>query len=390
MNETELQILKDEVSEQFNESVSFEDIQDQSVDGATLIICSMKYLRGSSNQPVHQTAVILRSEDLDLPRFSMHPRMGGLLTSVVSRLGTTVRLDFDDSPEFQNAYSVQAWKESATRILFSAELRDFLGRHPGWCTRGRNQCVIIYQDNKLCTNKDMEGFVQAALQILNLFRAGERALDNRPEVQRDISGRDMLETADRMGGIGGAMLRSQLEEIAVSAEDLATFLDSPVPRPIPAGIKRQVVGDNLMLLFLGPVFMVAGLGVGGGLIWFGEQDRALGVGILLMFCLCGSLMFGLTWRHRRRKYRVLQHGVLTEGQVLGVRKTDLKVNGQYRYIATVKYRADGSDHSTACNIYGPAAEQARRLAATKATIHVLVDPTDADHVAVPDFLMLFD
>ena len=105
------------------------------------------------------------------------------------------------------------------------------------------------------------------MEILGLFREAEQELDLHPEVRRAATGDDIMKTAGQMG-LAGSLLANQFKSLAVTQEELDAFHRSSVPRHIPSGVKRQVLGDNLPLVFIGIVFFIAGIVAGGATLAF--------------------------------------------------------------------------------------------------------------------------
>ncbi|MEQ9407506.1 MAG: DUF3592 domain-containing protein [Fuerstiella sp.] len=388
--------LEGELTEMFCNFVRLEVISESSQPGARLTVCRMSYTPQSSDssraRPVRQTAVVLSADDLDLPQFVLHPHLKGILGKLSASLGVLSDINFDDSPEFSDAYLLHGWAEEPVRLLFNKSLRDHFADRPGWSVRGNGNRLVVFRHNQICPDDAVDEFVQDALAILELFREAESELDQRPDVQRETTAQDMHSSAARMGGIAGAILQNQLRKLAVSEDELQEFLKAAVPRPLPPGLKRQVLGDNFMLIIIGAIFFVAGVAAGSAslMIGGGPTERGVGLLFLILFPLIGGLMAGLTIRHRRRKARVLQYGVVTEGRVSNARRTSIMVNSQLRHVATVEYHVDGQSKQATCNVYGSAADNAHALHKSGNPVTILVDPADPKHVVCTDFLLIFD
>lgn len=386
--------LSGELSEAFSEIVSVEVISEQSDDGAGLVVCNMSYRPSGSDHETHrsrirQTAVVLNADDLDLPKFSLAPRITGVVGALFSMLGGTGDLEFSDSPEFNTSYRLHGWAEAPVRILFTKTVLEFFGNSKGWSVIGQGRQLVIFRRNVVIEEAGLPEFIREALNILTIFREAEKELDNRPDIRRDITGDDLLKASDRMG-ILGSVMAAQFRKIAITEEELTDFYASPPPRRIPPGMKRQVVGDNLPLVFVGGFFLIAGI-VAGSLIFAfaGEKDRWMAALFLVFPPLVGGVLAGITLWHRNRKIRLLREGTIASGQVTKVSTTSTRVNGQVRNIVHVTYQLDGSERRTTCYAYSTAADRARRFKSTGQTVQVLVDPKDPNHVTCTDFLLLF-
>ena len=393
MTDEELEELSGELSEMFSEFVRVEVHNEGREHGVSLVVCTMSYRQKSSdNGPgrrISQTAVVLEADDLDLPQFALAPHQKGIVGKLFSALGGFGDINFDDSPAFSEAYFLHGWAEEPVRMLFTPSVREYFSNAVGWSVRAQRHRLVVFRQNEIVQKDELNEFVRSAMEILGLFREAEQELDLHPEVRRAATGDDIMKTAGQMG-LAGSLLANQFKSLAVTQEELDAFHRSSVPRHIPSGVKRQVLGDNLPLVFIGIVFFIAGIVAGGATLAFAPgNDKWIGVPFLVMFPLIGGLMSGLTIRHRRRKARVLRDGELARGTVTKVSHTSTSVNQQVQHRVSVKYQLNGDERSVTCNAYGPAADKAREKSKSGEPVNVLVDPLDANHVVCTDFLMLF-
>ena len=392
--------LEGHLSELFGELVSVEPLRQENRHGIELSVCRMTYwpdLPGSStsqqsHRRIHQTVVVLNAEELNLPQFALSPEVKGVLGKIFDGLGGFGDIDFKDSPEFSEMYHLHGWVEQPVRMLFTNAIREHFTMRPGWSVRGNRSCLVVFTHNHVCDEDETDVFVQEALKILSLFSAGERQLDSHLDIRRETRPEDVASTANRTGGIVGAMIQQQLRKIAVTRDELENFLYETPPRHIPRGLKRQVLGNNFALIIVGGLFLVVGLVVGTMVLLLatGSERWVVGVMFVTVFPISGSLMAGLTIRHRRRKARVLRNGYLTDGAVTDIRRSNTIVNGQVRFLVTVVYSVDGQNRTTQCNSYGMALEKARALAATGKKSRILIDPNDPKHVICTDFVTIFE
>ena len=388
--------LAGHLSELFGDVVSVETVFERDQPEAKLTVCRMSYdsfdthTRRRLNQVV-QSAVVLDADQLNLPQFALAPEMEGVFGKILAGLGGFGDIDFEDSPEFSESYHLHGWNEEPVRVLFTKSVRDYFASEPDWSVRGDGSRLVIFRFNKVCQQDAMESFVQKSLKILSLFREGEQQLDARPQLRRETRPEDMAATAARMGGIVGGAIRKQLRKVAVTRDELESFLQESPPRNIPPGLKRQVLGDNFVLIFVGAIFLAAGVIAGPLVLTLGQGNvRWIGLPLAIFQSIVGGLMMGLTIRHRGRKARVLREGTLADGTVTGVSRSGMMVNNQVRYHVTVAYSVDGQERTTTCNAYGLAAEQARTRAASGETACVLVDPADLNHVVCADLVTTFE
>ncbi|MEZ6056175.1 MAG: hypothetical protein R3C01_05680 [Planctomycetaceae bacterium] len=386
--------LERELSELFRQSVSIDPSLHKSLGDASVTVCKMDYRRSSDNgrQWVQQTAIVFEAADLELPLFAMWPRPTGVLGSIASTLLTMENLDFADTPEFQERYCVFGWAKEATEILFSPELRAALSEREGLSIRGHRRLLVISRDQQvLAVENEIDDFVHEAIPLLSLFRQGEAALDALPDVSRKATAQEMLRTTASMGGLAGNLLHNslqrQLAKTQLSPDELEQFVRSPVPRDIPRGLARQVVGENGMLIVVGILFLIVGLVVGGGTVLLTKgNERWIGMLFLVLFPLIGGSMAGFTFRYRRRKQRLLREGLLAEGTVKSVMYTGMQVNNDLAHCAVIEYLADGTPHSTTSYLYRESAEKARQFAESSTPVRILIDPADSTHILLLDTL----
>jgi len=365
--------------------VSVENVANHSRGDVTLAICDMRYNDTGDSVGIKQTVILLQAPDLDFPEFTMRSPGSSLLGSS--------SLSFTDSPEFDALYSVHGTLEEAIHVLFSTEVREQLTALPGWEVRGNGRSLVVYQPRKIFKEDGRTEFMSTALQILQTLRTGEAELDARPDVCREATGADLLESAQPMDGLVGSMMLSLLQqmpfsedELAFTEDELETFCNASCPRAIPRGMDRQILGASKNVYIIGltativPGFCSLGL-------WFGEAGWAALVP--LSGTLIGQIVFLLGWNFRRRKIRTLQYGTIVPGIVEKVLATDVQVNDQLRHHAVVFYQVNGRSITARQNVYGQAADRAKRRAADQTEVRVLVDPQDPKHVIVVDLLIVF-
>ena len=371
-----------ELNSMFNGFVAVKNTANHSRGEVTLAICDMRYSPGSHSVGTRQTVVLLQAPDLDFPEFRLRPPASSLMSGLVGNSS----LSFKGCPEFDAAYSVHATLKEAIQVLFTLEVRKQLAALPGWEVKGSGNTLVAFQPRNLCGEEERSEFMSTALQILQALRTGEAELDARPDVSREATGADMLESAQQMGGMGGSVILSQLEQMALSQDELDNFCAASCPREIPGGMERQVLGASKVILLIGPILTIVPIAVALGL-WFGGEGW---VALFPLFgTLIGPIVFFFGWKFRSKKLRTLHNGTIVPGVVDQVRATDVQINNQLRHHAFVSYELNGETTQTKANVYGQAADNAKRRAADKREVSVLVDPQDPSHVIVLDLLLVF-
>lgn len=395
MSHPDKESLQTTLTEIFQELVSIEVLSERLQEQTRFVVCNMSYRRSSgdnSSRRVRQTAVVFQAEELQLPQFALAPQHTGLLGKLAGSLIGAMDLNFEDSPEFSESYYLHGWNEEAVRALFTWELRQHFAAIPGWSVRGNGSSVIVFRQNSVCADEDLDQFVGDAIEILSLFRDAESQLDQMPQLQRETNSHDIRRQAQQMGGLAGAMLSRQLDAIAVSPTELEEFLAEPEPRTPPPGLKRQVVGDTFILIPLGVIFFLVGLILGGVTVFTAGSSTQRGVGLLFlcMFPLIGALMAGLTLRHRTRKMRLLRRGIKANGTVTSVKQSSVMVNDQVRYVVTFEYHHNGDELTATSSVDGPKAPRAREAMDAKEPLRILIDPADETHIICADLLTVFE
>lgn len=396
LSESDRESLQSELSEVFRQMVRVESGERRQFGDAQLAIVDISYTSQSqkahhSTRPttIRQTVLLSTDAELDLPAFTLSATIKGVAGKLLSLLGGMGDINFDDSPIFSSSYHLHGWSESPVRLLFSKTIRDYFSKHAGWNLIGNGKRLAVYHHNIVCAGEVRDEFIDEALEIVSLFQQSEEQLDALGNVRRETTGDDMLATAERMGGMAGTLLARQLRKNLVTDSELDGFASQAPPRDIPPGLAKQVIGDNLALVFLGALFVIGGL-VGGSLIIAMVDDAArwIGVPIVILLPLLGGVIMGLTLRHRNRGKRTLRSGVLVDAHVISVNGTGLTVNSQQRYRVEFEWTAQGLSQRLSLNAYGPQVYLARKFLDNGDSLRVLVDPQDPSHGIAIDLIMV--
>jgi Protein of unknown function (DUF3592) len=391
--------LVDLLSDLFQEDVQIESGQWREIAGAGLALVDMGYQRRSRDadgiphtQSVRQTVLVSHDPAVNLPRFHLAPAAKGMLSSLLHSLfGGGQGIEFEDSERFSQEYYLHGWAEAAVRSLFGRELRDYFAENVGWSVVGKESTLAIFRHNQVLDDAAREEFKSDALSFVSLFQVAEERLDEVPNLRREATGNDLLATADRMGGLAGSMLKRQLSKIAVSSHEMQEYLSQPTPREIPPGVQRQVLGDTLVLLYVGIFFMIAGLGFLTGIALFPNQNLDLLFRLIpLLPLIMGGLILYFTIRYRRRKTRTLQNGTLVQTKVTQIDRTGTTVNDQPGYKISVEFVERGKTVKKDFRVFGVAVDRARKSMQSGQPLRVLVDPQDPDHLIGVDLLMVME
>ena len=391
--------LEDGLSELFGESVTIEGGEQRKLGAAELSIVEIGYRREhrSSDGPttythVRQTALVSTDAELDLPQFALTPTPKGISGRLLSLFGDMGDIDFPDSPEFSTEYHLHGWSEKPVRLLFTKPIRDHFSGRLGWSVMGKRNVLAIFHHNQVIDGNERKRFVDDALEILALFQRAEEQLDGMPDVRRETTPSDFLASAERMGGLVGGMLAKQLQKLSVTSTELDNFLSQSPPRAIPKGIKNQLLGEGTTVLMVaGSIFLIVGLVVGVLITTLAAgNERWIGIPIMTVFPLIGSLMVYFTARYRNRKKRTLKCGAIVECHVNSVEGTSTSINEQRRYHVEVEYSQGGKATTGIVHAYGPAVDKARKFEQGGDAMRVLVDPSDPTHLIGIDLIMIFE
>lgn len=138
------------------------------VEGAAVTALDYRYTTGvgKNQRTANQTALILESERLDLPAFSLRPE--GLSQKLQGAMGLP-DIDFPEQPSFSSAYVLQGSDEAQIRALFDAEKPAFFAQRRGLSIEGDGHRLVYYRERKLVSPKAMQSFVEEGLAVLRLM-----------------------------------------------------------------------------------------------------------------------------------------------------------------------------------------------------------------------------
>lgn len=370
--------LEDELDNLFggNNSVTLTNAVHRTVDSARLIIADMRYHEGgtsdSNSNASNQTVAYFSSDQLQFPSFELRPERK--LLTFFSNITGIKDIDFDDYPEFSKQYHLFGWNTQPVRALFDDDLlRHFTG-NPGWHLNAANNSLAMFRPGTQIDPSGFDEFIQEAMETFSLFMAASYAAQDADDAALES---EPLSQADKIEALP-SLLGKMIQSILVSPVELKQFLAAPTPRRIPKNILRQRMGEgSLILAVFGCVFLAAGivlpcialLGMTGPLL----GDRIMVMGMGAMFLMLGSLTAFFAIRYRHRNYRLLRHGIVAEGKIEAVERTDTSINNQRQYRLKVRF-PDGLDERTStCNIYGEVAQEAIRLHREDQPVRVLYD-----------------
>lgn len=125
---------------------------------------------GKNRHTVSQSVLLLESQRLDLPAFTLRPE--GLGQKLQSLLGQQ-DIDFEDHPDFSAAYLLQGPDESQVRALFDGEKLGFFAQRRGLCIEGHGQKLLYYRPQRRVSPEAIPAFMEEGLGVLDLLAGRE-------------------------------------------------------------------------------------------------------------------------------------------------------------------------------------------------------------------------
>jgi hypothetical protein len=154
------------------------------IDDLAVMLFDYRYTTssGKHSHTHNQTVLLLETERLRLPFFSLRPE--GLLHKLAGSFGYQ-DIDFEVHPVFSETYLLQGDDEARVRAAFGEDVLGYYARHDKLCTEGEGQHLTFYRADRRVQPWQMEGFVKQGLEVLDLFVAKEEAGDSLPALEAD-------------------------------------------------------------------------------------------------------------------------------------------------------------------------------------------------------------
>jgi hypothetical protein len=148
-----------------------------SIDDVAVAIFDYRYSTGSGRhqRTRRQTVLLLESDCLDLPFFTLRPER--LYHKLASALGHQ-DIDFESHPTFSDAYLLQGSDQERVRTLFGTKALTYYARHPELWTEGEGQQLIYCHAGRRVDPESIQDFVQEGIDVLDLFAERDDAIGN--------------------------------------------------------------------------------------------------------------------------------------------------------------------------------------------------------------------
>ena len=125
---------------------------------------------GGNNSQTHRlTVVAMESDGLRVPSFQMWPE--GFWSRVGSMFGMQ-DIDFDDSPEFSEAYVLKGEEEAAVRECFTPERRQFFAENQGHKLEAAEGVLVVFDSRKKVD--ELTPLMDAAVRVRGVLEDGDR------------------------------------------------------------------------------------------------------------------------------------------------------------------------------------------------------------------------
>jgi hypothetical protein len=138
--------------------------------GAAAQIFDYRYTTGHGrHQHVHrQSVLLLESERLDLPAFSLCPEtMGQKLAVLFGRQD----IDFVRRVDFSESYVLQGEDEARIRAFFDDDVLAFFAGWPGLCVEGRGRRLLYYRAGQQLSPNVIHAFLEEGLAVFDRLAA---------------------------------------------------------------------------------------------------------------------------------------------------------------------------------------------------------------------------
>jgi hypothetical protein len=123
---------------------------------------------GNKSHTHRQSVLLVESERLDLPAFSLCPETVGQKLAV---LFGRQDIDFQHRVDFSENYVLQGDDEDGIRALFDDDVLAFFARRPGLCLEGRGRRLLYYRAGQQVSPNVIHGFLGEGLAVLDRLAA---------------------------------------------------------------------------------------------------------------------------------------------------------------------------------------------------------------------------
>ena len=344
--------------------------------------------RNASGPPrswiVRRTILLFARPDHGLPEFELVPRrtLGDRIGATALRLLGVPTLEIEDHPEFASRYTIVTANAESVRALLTRSTLDAFALVGDLRVKVARDGIVAHRalgsswsdgrdrDERL-DDDGRRRFVEDALAACRGFTDDPHAAHRAAEAVEGSYAAEAKQTFERPGGLLGRTIRRLL----VTRDMTDSIREQVPPRvEIPPPIARRAWrGTTFPILVLGG--LAAGfLAMGAALLTKSApdgDDRVVGA-VFGGLGLVGAVIEGFIVRHRWRRQRLVRRGVVVEGVVTKVERTNTTVNNDR--IHRVHFALDGDADPVAVKVGSTEAAVASRLQKRGTRTWVLRDP----------------
>ena len=138
-------------------------------------IADYKYTVGSGKNSTtySQTILIIQSEHLHLPSFTLCPE--NFLHKIGGMFGYK-DIDFTSHPQFSKQYLLRGSDEDSIRETFNEEVLYFFEKDKGLNVEGKVDKFIYYKASKRVSPKEIQNFLQEAINLYGILKTKNSGL----------------------------------------------------------------------------------------------------------------------------------------------------------------------------------------------------------------------
>lgn len=114
-----------------------------------------------------QTAIHVRSNDINLPKFMLKPTSRG--NKLAAWFGAK-DIYFPDNPEFSKKYTVKGENEGLIRSIFRAQVLHYFEQNSKITVESDSKSAIIFKDHDLGKPEQWRDYIERAISILKLLQ----------------------------------------------------------------------------------------------------------------------------------------------------------------------------------------------------------------------------
>ncbi|MBG83458.1 MAG: hypothetical protein CMJ40_02805 [Phycisphaerae bacterium] len=316
---------------------------------------------------VERTVMFFHRPESKLPNFTITHHEGFLGRLFSSRSGTvqTPSLEFKDRESFNTKYTVESPVPVSAMTLFDDVLVDALDQHDGMDVIGDQNGIMAWRDSDDLIKGDERD--QLAIDASTIFLPVVNDPGRGAAIASSNPGSYMDEQIARWKQDDSSEARALLKKL-VTREQVDELLSQATPRRIPHSILKRTLGMNLSVIIAGLVMVIfcGGLGVL-GVIFTNDIFFSL---ILILLGLVGCLIFGLAWRWRRRRLRMLRRGQIVDARITSIEALDLMDDDEVLHTVTFQTT---HGHSISMDLQSDPTRIARDLMYSDTKTRVLID-----------------